>query len=449
MMIKKILFCTFVFLQIVYGQFYPDQFYSYENDSLVLQIESMSNTEISSDGKKIIMSPDVTSGTVIFKSDSSANPFNRGLPSWNGHVPNNKSSFKVMMRFYKNEWSPWLTVGYWKENIWFSYGQTSFNRGKIDYDYVVLNSFYNTWQYKVEMKRTSINEPSPSLHKLSFFVSDQRTTDNVDISSLVNDKPSEIFIDTEHYYQYSLDPGIGGDICSPTSVSMVLRSFDIEVDPLQFARDNYDPYWNMFGIWPRAVQNASEFNLNGAVTRYRSWSEAYDVLANNGRIVITVGPPLYTGHLMMLAGFDSNGNPLVHDPAKSNGYGYKFNKSSLSQSWFSKGGIAYTFFLEDTSNIVAVNNSESVQLADNFNLSVYPNPFNPMTNINFQLEKSNFTEIKIYDINGREVEIIFSDVLQSGIFNFEWTASNLPSGMYLIRVISGSYSKTIKAFLVK
>jgi hypothetical protein len=284
---------------------------------------------------------------------------------------------------------------------------------------------------------------------LSFYVSDQKTTDNVNITSLVNDNPPKLFIDTHHYHQYSLDPGIGGDICSPTSVSMVLESYGVDVDPLQFARDNYDPYWGIFGMWPRAVQNAAEYNLNGAVTRYRSWGEAYDVLSDGGRVVMSVGPPLYAGHLMMLAGFDENGIPLVHDPAKSNGYSYKYNKTSLSQSWFNKGGIAYTFYQEDTANIVSVEKFEQSEIVDNFSLSIYPNPFNPQTNINFQLKEQNYTEITIYDIIGREVSKIYNDVLEPGNHNFKWNASNLPSGMYLVRVASGNYTKTMKAFLIK
>ena len=48
-------------------------------------------------------------------------------------------------------------------------------------------------------------------------------------------------------------------------------------------------------VWPKAVQNAAEYNLNGEVSRYRTWSEAYEVLAAGGRIVMSVGFPLYQG----------------------------------------------------------------------------------------------------------------------------------------------------------
>jgi hypothetical protein len=422
----------------VFGQPYPDQFFSYKDDTLFQKINSFNGTEISKDRKSIVLSEGVTNGDVTFEPDSSEFPFNRGLPSWNGFAPNDSGSFKVVMRFYDGSagtWSPWLTVGFWKANIWTTYGSTSYSGGKIDIDNAVLNSYYYKWQFKVVMKRTSSGQPSPGLYKLSFYVSDQKTTDDVSITSLINDKPEKIFIPTEFFWQYSIDPDIGGDICSPTSVSMALRSYNIEVDPLQFARDTKCPYWGIFGIWPRVVQNAAEYGIDGAVTRYRTWSQAADVLASGGRVVMSVGSPLYpSGHLMMLAGFDDAGNPLVHDPARSNGYGYKFNKTSLSQSWFNKGGIAYTFFSEDTSSITSVetaapNHPEGIYLFDN-----YPNPFNPSTKIGFQVANSGLVSLKVYDILGREVKTLIKEEMEPGKYEVSFDASGLPTGVYVYSI---------------
>ena len=435
MIIRNTILIFIINICIVYGQSYPDQFYSYKDSALFKKIISFNGTEISQDEKSIVLSDGITDGDVTFEPDSSEFPFNRGLPSWNGFAPNDYSSFKVTMRFYDeavSTWSPWLTVGFWKANIWSSYGSTSYSGGKIDIDNAVLSSYHYKWQFKVLMKRTSSNQPSPGLYKLGFFVSDQKTTDNVNITSIVSDKPENIFVPTEFFYQYSIDPDIGGDICSPTSVSMVLRSYNIEVDPLQFAKDTKCPYWEIFGIWPRVVQNASEYGVDGAVTRYRTWSDAEKILAEGGRVVMSVGSPLYpSGHLMMLAGFDNAGTPIVHDPARSNGYSYKFNKTTLSQSWFIKGGIAYTFFPKDTSNITSVetaasNHPEGIYLFDN-----YPNPFNPSTIIGFQVANSGFVSLKVYDILGREVKTLINKEMVPGKYEILFDASGLPTGIYV------------------
>jgi len=432
----------------IIAQTYPDQLFSYKENELISRISNHNGTEISSDGKYIQLIDGINTGSVIFEPDSSEHPFDRGLPSWNGTAWGSSSAFKVQMRFFNNGWSPWLTVGYWKANLWPDYGTTDYSGGYIDIDYVKLYSFHSKWQFQILMKRTGAWIQSPTIKKLSFFISDENTTQNINYSVLLNDNPPEIFIPTDHYYQYSLDPDIGDQICSPTSVSMVLRSYDIEVEPVQFARDTYDSYWGIFGIWPRVVQNASEFGLDGAVTRYRNWSEAQKVLKAGGRIVISVGLPLYAGHLMMLAGFDNEGFPLIHDPARSNGYGYKFNKNALAESWFGKGGVAYTFYKNDSTGITSV--EEFADKLENFYLlRNFPNPFNPSTTFLFNNIKQDFITIKVYDITGREIVNLYNDIMNKGEHSIVWNAGNLPSGNYFINVRGEWVNKTLKVLLLK
>ncbi|HEX2869414.1 MAG TPA: C39 family peptidase [Ignavibacteriales bacterium] len=444
----RLILFFFLLTGVTFGQSYPDQHYFFEKDSLVKKIQTMSGMKIAPDGKSIVLEDGATDGYTIFSPDSSKYPFNEGLPSWNGRVSNENSSFKVLMRFYNGGWSPWLTVGYWKSNLWSSYGSVSFNGGKVDVDFVQLYSYCSKWQFQVVMKRTNAANTSASLHKLSFFVSDSRTTANTNITAIVNDKPAAIFIPTDHFYQYSLDPGIGGNICSPTSTSMVLRSYKIMVDPLQFAKDNYDTYWQMFGVWPKAVQNAAQYGLNGAVTRYRTWSETRAVMAAGGRVVMSVAKPLYTGHLIMLAGFNANGDPIVHDPARRDGYAYVFDKTALSQSWFNKGGVAYTFFPGDNLS-TSVTSEEPMQTVQKFNLVNYPNPFNGQTTVSFETPDGGYTRVTVYDVTGREVERLYDGTIQAGKHSFRWNANDLPTGNYFIHAVCGQKSKTLKALLLK
>ncbi len=458
MMNIKLLLNSFLFFlgccsSFLYAQIYPDQHYELRIDSLFAKIEVNQGIKLSDDGKCIMLEDSVTNGYVELKTQTSAQPFNHGLPSWNGSALGNNSSFKVQMRFpYGGGWSPWLTVGFWKKNIWAVYGTTSYGGGFVDIDYVKLNSYQNSWQFKIILTRTSVTEPSPTVHKLSFFVSDSRTTTNVNISQIVNDNPDPIFIPTTFIYQYGVDPVIGGDICSPTTVSMILKSYDIEVDPYQFALDTRDPYYNLFGVWPRVVQNAAEFGLDGAVTRYRTWSEAREVLANNGRIAMSVGQPLYTGHLFMLAGFTNDGRPIVHDPAKSSGYSYIYNKTSISQAWFNKGGIAYTFYPEDGATSVEIPDNKII--ADNFELHQnYPNPFNPSTIISWQTSISSHQSLKVYDVLGVEIATLVDEYLPAGKYSIEFNSSttknDLPSGIYFYQLRVGDFSSVKKMNLVK
>ena len=220
------------------------------------------------------------------------------------------------------------------------------------------------------------------------------------------------------------------------------------MDPYDFAVDNYDNYWNLFGIWPRAVQNAAGFHLDGAVTRYRTWSQAYDTLAAGGRVVMSVGPPLYTGHLMMLAGFDGQGDPLVHDPARQNGEGYEFSKSAISQSWFTKGGVGYTFFPDET--LVAVDDQERNIRPDQLALHQnFPNPFNPSTTVSFSLPSNTHIRLGLYDLTGRQVAELINGNLPAENHQLVWNAENQASGVYLIRLESGSETQMKRMTLLK
>jgi hypothetical protein len=167
---------------------------------------------------------------------------------------------------------------------------------------------------------------------------------------------------------------------------------------------------------------------------------------------MSVGPPLYTGHLMMLAGFTAAGNPIVHDPARSNGYAYVYNKNDLAYSWFEKGGIGYTFFPAD-SQISRIDPEEiAARLPGGFRLyQNYPNPFNPVTHIPFEIAHAGALDVSVYNERGQKIRTLFSGYKPAGTHLITWDASGLPSGTYFIRITGStrSFGKSIKAVLVR
>jgi len=437
---NSIIFIFLFPIQTIFCQSYPDQIYQLVGGlELLANAEQMQNVVMSSDSSGLILSEDNLEGSVTFNVQYSTDPFNRGLPSWNGYG-SDSAGFKVFIRFPVGyNWSSWLTVGYWKNHIWQNYGNTSFSEGEIDIDYAILYNYKSSWQYKIILKRESFSNPCPSIEKLVFLASDSRTTENVDHNALLNDNPPECFIPTTFIYQYSVDPNIGDKICSPTSVCMTIMSFGIGVDPLQFALDTYDPIFDIFGGWPRVVQNAHEYGLDGYVSRYRSWSEVYEVLQAEGRVVITVGYPLYpNGHLMMFAGFDSSGNPIVHDPARNDGYAYEFDKYELGKSWFDKGGISYTFFSE-TQSAIDERGVSSVFPEDIVILKNYPNPFNRNTTIVYFISELVKIEAIIFNILGDEINNLYKGIIVPGTHTISWngkdnTGNAVSSGIYVFQI---------------
>jgi hypothetical protein len=94
------------------------------------------------------------------------------------------------------------------------------------------------------------------------------------------------------------------------------------------------------------------------------------------------------------------------------------------------------------------NNTNNIPSAYNLYQN-YPNPFNPVTRINFDVPRQSFVLIKMYDILGREVKTLVSEVKQPGSYSVDFNASGLPSGVYLYRMECSSYSFVKKMVLLK
>jgi hypothetical protein len=61
----------------------------------------------------------------------------------------------------------------------------------------------------------------------------------------------------------------------------------------------------------------------------------------------------------------------------------------------------------------------------------YPNPFNPTTTILFSLKNSSSTKLSVYNILGREVQVLLNDELSAGNYKINCDGQNLPSGIYI------------------
>jgi hypothetical protein len=79
----------------------------------------------------------------------------------------------------------------------------------------------------------------------------------------------------------------------------------------------------------------------------------------------------------------------------------------------------------------------------------YPNPFNPSTTINYQLPQKNHVSLKVYDILGNLVSDLVDQEMEAGYYSVNWNANQLASGIYIYRLISGSFVSTKKMILMK
>lgn len=86
----------------------------------------------------------------------------------------------------------------------------------------------------------------------------------------------------------------------------------------------------------------------------------------------------------------------------------------------------------------------------------FPNPFNPITNIRFDIPQQGYVKMTVYDILGREVTNLIDQELQAGNYTVDWNASAYTSGVYFYRLDlnslkagNESYIETKKMILIK
>ena len=93
---------------------------------------------------------------------------------------------------------------------------------------------------------------------------------------------------------------------------------------------------------------------------------------------------------------------------------------------------------------------EEYVLPDEFALhSAYPNPFNPTTTISYQITANSHVILTVYDVSGKQVAELVDGWRQAGRHELEFDATNLTSGVYIIRMQAGEFNATGKMILMK
>ena len=78
----------------------------------------------------------------------------------------------------------------------------------------------------------------------------------------------------------------------------------------------------------------------------------------------------------------------------------------------------------------------------------YPNPFNPETTISYAIPERLHVRLAIYDILGREIQLLINKVQDANIYSVRFDAANLPSGVYFYRLQAGQNEVEIKKMLL-
>lgn len=198
---------------------------------------------------------------------------------------------------------------------------------------------------------------------------------------------------------------------------------------------NYSEYYNNEYIW-------FDFNIALGETLSIYLSDGsfshYTILLDDG---VTVTCPAGTFENCKYVLFD---NPELSHYEKW--YWFAPDIGIVQQRWSYLTLMVLTSAQIDsqTVSVKVVKVPNDIPLLNNF-----PNPFNPVTTIDFTTSINSFVNLNVYNIMGSKVETLVNQKLNSGMHSVLWDGSDLPSGIYFIQLTSGFLTVTKKAILLK
>lgn len=286
--------------------------------------------------------------------------FNELLLSWNIYTPP-AAGFCVEARVGRtsnDSWSPWLYFGEWGDAPPAVEKTTSFDHGRVDVDYfrAAANTVFDRLQYRV---RASTTAASADIHVDRIAVCVSNTTGAL----IPIRKPSDGTPGPEQWLrrlpvpprsQKSEAAEIATRICSPTSLSMVMAYYGVDRPTQKVAESCFDAANDIYGNWPRNIQAAFALGVPGYLTRIADWPTAKRYIADGRPLIASIrvdtpgalpGSPYQTtnGHLLVICGFDKDGNLETNDPAAPPGaVPMRYPRDAFARAWFGgSGGVAY------------------------------------------------------------------------------------------------------------
>lgn len=284
--------------------------------------------------------------------------FTELLPSWNVLVPDRTGAmFHVRSRDARTgEWSPWLYTGYWGQTVGIN-RTIEFEHGKIEVDVLVLERPADAFEVRATLLSFDPSgDLSPTLRRVAAVYSSE-VRDEAARRSLVG-TPEPV----EHaprnlpvvFRAQGLAPAnLKSEICSPTSTSMVMAFAGVDVPTVESALTVYDPEYDLFGNWNRAVQFAGSKGLDAWLERFSSMDDVRARVAAGQPVIASIrfGSGEFpsnvmdetAGHLIVIRGFNEQGDAIVNDPAsRDRGEAIVYKADELARAWFGgAGGVAY------------------------------------------------------------------------------------------------------------
>ena len=294
--------------------------------------------------------------------------FNEALLSWNVDAPPNVS-FAVELRVGRqadDAWSPWLHVGEWGPAPPADQRTRKCAEGRINVDYFFTSDQrFDRAQYRIRAAHngrlvdcSSVPDAAARIAEVAICLSDttneRPATVEPEGSARSRLPDAAVAIDVPYRSQRDNRKDIAGRTCSPTSLAMVLEYRGVDRPTNEVADRALDSVHNIYGNWPQSIQTAYSYGVPGHLDRFATLDEVRWLIDRDQPVIATItaregeldGAPYQStkGHLLVIVGFDREGNVIVNDPAAKDAKSGRrtYRREQFEHVWLRrKRGTAY------------------------------------------------------------------------------------------------------------
>ena len=288
--------------------------------------------------------------------------FDELISSWNAATPTGTWVEVLVRAELDGRWTKWYNLGIWASGLEtiqrHSVRSQGDDDGHVGVDTLVIDAkkaIVNAYQLKVRLFSVD-GVATPSVRYLSAAYSTTPTKNSE--PSTGNSEYWNTLLAVPECSQMVYPDG-GNVWCSPTSTSMIVSYWENYTGPCEPAvraavEGIYDWIYDGTGNWPFNTAYAATHGLQGSVRRFSSMDEIEAWVAQGAPVAISFswGKGQLTGaavtssagHLSVVVGFDSQGNPIVNDPAANSDEQVQrtYLRSELEPLWLeNSGGTVY------------------------------------------------------------------------------------------------------------
>lgn len=284
-------------------------------------------------------------------------PFNEAVLSWCVETKEETALDFYLRVKIGGRWSDWERMARWggiklEEKMGDRNKKNSGDLINLEIDTLSLKEMAEQIQIRIDF--TSKNpENSPVVKMLSLCLSDNSAL------TPVHDKKIKIqkrkILNVPFFSQALAGRDISPYACGPTSIAMILGYYGINKNVREMAFRCYDEYNDAFGNWSFNIAAISELGLYGWVARLYSLEEVREEIDKGFPLMagftynygeLTGSPCSYSpGHLLVIRGFDEDGNVVVNDPGflyEADGF-RSYDKIEFENIWQKAGGYVLIF----------------------------------------------------------------------------------------------------------